>query len=333
MFRGCITEPDRECSKDKVVEIVDDLGHSIEAFDEDTEVDAPSKRSRTVAHPRPSMSVNASTMEITDTDSRLSMRYHQVMLAIVRDKSMVAKSLTTDPSSMLSIFIGMASTPFAAFYLDLHPGSKHYRTIRSSMETSVHETLKTQLDSEGVPNAKELVRDLCSVQRSGATPMQKLLGGKIRELVDSAMDKISDRLNHVRSQWRRHTITLAETRVFTVSLPVSHTHHTHLSLPQVDVSSKLMPIDILPRPGLNLESQLTHAYGPNGEDRAKILRIDEHTELEDYADVKPDYISLLDAIKYELTLYAFDKERLLEDIPLTTTKKFTVDIVHRRPSE
>jgi hypothetical protein len=324
MFRGCITESDRESSKDKVVEIVDDVGHSIAAFDEDTEVDdSPSKRSRTVAHPRPSMSVNSSTLEITDTDARSLMRAHQVMLAIVRDNSMIAKSLTTDPSSMLSMFIGMASTPFAAFYLDLHPASKHYRTIRSSMETSVHETVNTQLDSEGVPNAKELVRDLCGVQRGDPTPMQQLLGGKIRELVDSAMDKIRDRLNHVRSEWRRHSITFAETRVFTVSLP----ERIYMSLPRVDVSSKLLPIDILPRPGVNLESHLTHAYGPSGEDRVKIMRIDEHTELEDYADVKPNYISLLDAIKYELTLYAFDKERLVEDIPLRTTKKFTVDLI------
>lgn len=261
------------------------------------------------------------------------MRAHQFLLKILRGDTMTVKALHTDPGQMVSLFVDMVSTPFAAFYLDLDPTKRTYRLIRSSLHTSVGAMMKVVFADENIPHAEEMSEDVLRCGRGTLTPLQRLFSGCLNNLLDFSMERITRALIESREQWKRSWRlgpSFVETRVFCVSFPDSAAQLTQLSLPTMTVTTKLLPADILPERGVRkVCDPFTSPFGPDPEDRRKILQVDDQTELEDFAEVPPDYATLLSAIKYELALYALDKEVIGFDIaePKNQDKTITVDLI------
>lgn len=301
-------------------------------------VTAPAaKRSRVVVKPR--MAVSPATLEITDTDTMTSLRAHRFVLKIVTEESMLVSSTQYGLEMLVGVFMAAVSTPFAALYLDMDPTKRTYRNVRDTIRHGIEKRIETCFIEEGLPLAKHLAADVCDRwSRRNSTPMQLLFSGRVNALIDAAMGKITAQLDATRQLWKRRALTVADTRVFKVTMPKpkANAYVARLELPRIEITSKLLPVDILPRAGLRkvygydpetgAPNPTLAPYGPSTE---QFLTLNQSVTDEDYPD-KEGRVSMMDAVKHALTLWAMDNEIVGLDMATqtrVTSKTITVDIM------
>jgi len=295
-----------------------------------------SKRCRVA--PKPRMAVDPSTLDITDTDVRTCLRAHRFALKIATGESMLVNAKMTSAPLMTGILMSAVTTPFAALYLDLDPTKRTYGNLRDTVRLSIETLIASRFEMAALPLHKRLAEDVCyRYEKSTKGPLQKLFNGRVGRLVNLAMEKITAQLQTNRQSWKAFAMTFAEARVFSVIMPQVQTaggaqswFSSRLEVPRIEVVSKMLPVDILPKPGVSKvggtePSPFASPYGPSGTNRHIVMR---NVYEEDYDDKDEVRLAVLDAVKYEMTMWALDKEIVGLNMDTQSTKQSKAYVVN-----
>lgn len=295
---------------------------------------SPAKRSRVTdtSQPAPRMVVSASTLKVTDTDSRTLLRAHRFVLKMFTQESMLMNAKSTSPNLLVGIFMAAVSTPFAALYLDMNPTNRVYRNVRDTIAFSVDNSIKSAFSDECLPHAEKLALDVCdNWSNPKKTPLQQLFNLRVKAIIDGAMEKIMGQLVATRALWKERPVVFAKTRFYNVVVPTTASPHfaTGLELARIEMVSKMLPIDILPKAGKRTSHSKPFwpVYAPKVSDREIVVRT---VSEEDTVD-RQSRVAVLDAVKYELTLLALKHEIVGLDMGTQITKNinsFTVEVMN-----
>jgi hypothetical protein len=312
--RRQLTEADREFAKDCILKVMNGLKFTISTREPILFGAAPSscealpstKRARVAAA---GLTDSRRPAALLTTDTGCTIQALKYLLKIL-SCDWFADEEEEGARMLLGILLAVMSTPWAAFYLDFDPTKPVYRNVRNCVYSALRTEFKEALCEREpeLPLAKELAKEVCNNYGPCKTPLQVLFRTRMMELLDLCMEKITLRLQATRSAWKGHTVRLAETCVYTVTIPEGE-------LPRFTISPKWLPIDILPPAGIRNPKVHSTPYGPRSDERDMVR------------DLKPTppglHAAVLNALKYELTMLAVDKDPAL-CIELTTVKVETV---------
>lgn len=220
--------------------------------DDDDGNEQPSKRARTrISTADKVRGVDCCTMavdaalQITDTGKVSSKEAHELILAVVSTKSLFGKARDGGYAFFRQLMAAV-STPFAAFYLDMDPANRRssFWTCKESIAYSLSNHLSKCIDCDPSLPARirqdlsqELVRKVYS-----PTPTQQAIADRLGDIVDGCMRRLVSHLAAVRERWQRSSVRMIKTTFYEVETPAS----PGVSVPQISVTIRRLPADILP---------------------------------------------------------------------------------------